>query len=78
MAKGDGPYKVVQKVGENTYKIELPGDMQISPTFNVRDLTPYIEDDEEHNEDLRANPLQGEEVDAHQIPRLNLVSHARF
>jgi len=33
----------VQKVGENAYKIELIGDMNISTKFNVGDLTPYIE-----------------------------------
>jgi len=27
MARGDGPHKVVQKEGENAYKIELLGDM---------------------------------------------------
>ena len=56
-------------MGENAYKIELSGDMQISATFNVRDLTPYYEDDEKHNKDLSANPLQGGEVDAEQTPR---------
>jgi len=54
LVRGDGPHKV----RENAYKTELLGDMQVSNTFNVRDLTPYFEDDEEHNEDLRANPLQ--------------------
>jgi len=43
MARGDGPYKIVSKVGDNGYKVELPGDMNISVTFNVGDLTPYIE-----------------------------------
>jgi len=33
--------------------------MIIFATFNVRDLTPYIEDKDEVHEDLRANPLQG-------------------
>ena len=42
MARGDSPYKVVQKVGGNAYKIELLGDMQVSTTFNVIDLTPYL------------------------------------
>ena len=42
---------MVQKVGENAYKIELLGDMQISATYNVGDLTPYLEDNEEHDED---------------------------
>jgi len=46
---------MVQKVGENAYKIELLGDMQISATYNVGDLTSHLKDDEEHNEDLRTN-----------------------
>ena len=44
---------MVQQVGDNTYKIELLGHIQMSPTFNVRDLTSYIEDNEKRNEDLR-------------------------
>ena len=53
---------------ENVYKIELLGDTQISFTFNVRDLTPYHEDNEEHDEDLRTNPLQGEGVNERKFP----------
>lgn len=34
----------------------------ISPTFNVEDLSPYVEDDE--LADLRANPLHPGEDDA--------------
>jgi len=44
-------------VGENAYKIELPGDMQVSATFNVEDLTPFFKDNEKHDEDLMTNPL---------------------
>ena len=64
MARENGPYKIVQRVGDNAYKIELPGDINISATFNIRDFTPYIEDEGEGNEDLRANLFQGREVDA--------------
>ena len=46
MARGDGPHKIVHKVGDNAYKAELRGDMNISTTFNVRDFTPYIEDED--------------------------------
>jgi len=31
--------------------------MQISVRFNVGVLTPYIEDEDKHNGDLRENPL---------------------
>ena len=55
MARGDGPYKIVQMVGGNASKIELSYDMNIFATFNVRDLSPYIEDEENNIEDLREN-----------------------
>ena len=68
---------MVKKIGENTYKIELLGDLQVSTTFNVGDLSPCHEDDERHNEDLRANPLQGGEVDVEQTLSLDLLSQTR-
>jgi len=63
MARGDDPYKIVQRIGDNASKMELLDDMKISTTFNIGDLTPYIEDKDEGNEDFRKNPLQGGEVD---------------
>ena len=57
MARGDDLYKIMQRVGDNAYKVELPSDMNISTTFNVGDLTSYIEDEDEDIGDLRANPL---------------------
>ena len=50
-----------ERIGDNAYKLELLRDMNVSTTFNVGDLTPYVEDD---FEDLRANPSQEGEVDA--------------
>ena len=78
MAKGDGPYKIVQRVGDNAYKVELPGDINIFATFKVGDLTPYIEDEDKDIGDLRANPLQGGEVDADQTMRPNSLSTSRL
>jgi len=63
MTRGDGPYEIMQKVGDNAYKIELAGEMNIPATFIVRDLTPCIEDEDEGHEDLRANPPWGSGVD---------------
>ena len=45
----DGPSKIIKKIRKNAYKLELPNDNNILPTFNVKDLRPY------HGEDLRAS-----------------------
>jgi len=46
MANGDDLWKIEQKVRDSVYKIELSGDMHISATFNVRNLTSHIEDED--------------------------------
>ena len=45
----DGPFKIIEKIGENAYKLQLPDEFEISPMFNVKDLRAY------HGEDLRAS-----------------------
>ncbi|XP_057993760.1 uncharacterized protein LOC131174440 [Hevea brasiliensis] len=54
----DGPFRVVERINDNAYKIDLPSGYNVSATFNVRDLFPSLEDDFEDGEelDLRANP----------------------
>ncbi|GJW93787.1 RNA-directed DNA polymerase [Tanacetum coccineum] len=44
--RGDGPFRVLQRINDNAYKIDLPGHYDVSATFNVADLSPYIEGDE--------------------------------
>jgi len=62
MVRRDGPCKVVQKVEENAYRIELLGDMQISATVNVGDLTSYLKDYKRHNEYLREILFKGKRL----------------
>ena len=40
-----GLFRILKKVGENAYKIELPPDMHIHPIFNVADLKQYYAPD---------------------------------
>lgn len=64
MVSGDGPFKVTERIGNNAYKLPLPGDMAISTTFNAGDLSPYLEDQFEGPLNLRENPPKEGEVDA--------------
>jgi hypothetical protein len=43
MPRGDDPFKVLEKINDNAYKIELPGDdYAVSSTFHVSDLSPFF------------------------------------
>src|SRR4051812_24892502 len=41
--RADGPFKVLHKINDNAYKLELPAGFGVSPTFNIADLKPYLE-----------------------------------
>jgi len=63
MLRGDGPFKIIERVGYNSYKLLLPREMVFSATFDIGDLSPYVGDCFEDPLDLRANPLEEWEVD---------------
>jgi hypothetical protein len=46
MPRADGPFKVLEKINENAYKLDLHADFGVSPTFNIADLKPYLGEDE--------------------------------
>ncbi|XP_021309124.1 uncharacterized protein LOC110432668 [Sorghum bicolor] len=57
--RGDGPFKVLKKINDNAYKIELPPEYSnVSPTFNVKDLLPFVGEPES-----RTTPSQEGEAD---------------
>jgi hypothetical protein len=48
MPHADGPFKVLEKINDNAYKLELPADFHtVSPTFNIADLKPYFGEQDE-------------------------------
>jgi hypothetical protein len=47
MPRADGPFKVLKKINENAYKLDLPADFGVSPTFNIADLKPYLGEEDE-------------------------------
>jgi hypothetical protein len=51
-----GPYKVLAKINDNAYTLELPLDFGISPTFNFSDLKPYMGEEDELKS--RTAPIQ--------------------
>ena len=38
----DGPFVVIRKISNNAYKMDLQGKYEISNSFNVTDLIPFI------------------------------------
>jgi len=62
MPWSDGPFEVIEKIGPNAYKIDLLGDYGVLATFNVADLSPYYDKDEQFLS-LRPNANKSEEYD---------------
>jgi len=61
MPTTDGPFKVLAKINDNAYKLDLPVNFEVSPTFNITDLKPYL--GEEAKLELRTTQMQEQEDD---------------
>jgi hypothetical protein len=47
MHRAHGPFKVLEKINKNAYKLDLPTDFGVGPTFNIADLKPYLGGEDE-------------------------------
>jgi hypothetical protein len=47
MPWADGPFKVLEQINDNAYKLDLPVDFGVSPTFYIADLKPYLGENDE-------------------------------
>jgi hypothetical protein len=61
MPRADGPFKIIEKINDNAYKLELFPKFGVSPTFNISDLKPYL--GEEDTLESRTTPIQEGEDD---------------
>ena len=41
MPRADGPFKILEKINDNAYKLKLPAEFGVSPTFNIAYLTLF-------------------------------------
>ncbi|KAH9792707.1 hypothetical protein KPL71_004239 [Citrus sinensis] len=53
LPRGDGPFQVVARINDNAYKLDLPGEYNVSATFNVSDISPF-----DVGKDSRMNPFE--------------------
>ena len=57
--RGDGPFRVLQRINNNAHKLELLSKYgNVSATFNVSDLSLFDVGDEDDGADLRTNPFE--------------------
>jgi hypothetical protein len=47
MPRAAGPFKVLTKINDNAYVLDLPMEFGVSTSFNVADLKPYLGEDDE-------------------------------
>jgi hypothetical protein len=47
MSSAAGPFKILAKINDNAYKLELPPKLEVSPSFNISDLRPYLGEEDE-------------------------------
>ncbi|GJY43103.1 RNA-directed DNA polymerase [Tanacetum coccineum] len=72
--RGDGPFRVLKKINDNAYKIELPSHYNVSATFNVADLSPY-KGDSDDEPDSGSSLFQEGEDDADAVnDRVNVTN----
>lgn len=61
--RADGPFRVLKRINDNAYKIDLPGHYNVSATFNMSDLSTFLPEVDDPL-DSRTSPFEEGEDDA--------------
>ncbi|KAG8497231.1 hypothetical protein CXB51_008425 [Gossypium anomalum] len=69
LPRGDGPFQVLERINDNSYKLDLPGEYNVSATFNVADLSFY-----DIGDDLGANRFEERRNDTTILPELSAAN----
>jgi hypothetical protein len=79
MSRAADPFKILAKINDNAYKLELPPEFGVSPSFNISDLRPYLGEEDEISS--RTTSMQEGEDDegintlATIIPFIEILGH---
>nr|GEX71852.1 zinc finger, PMZ-type [Tanacetum cinerariifolium] len=76
--RADGPYRVLKKVNDNTYKLELLGHYNVSATFNVVDLSPYKGEGDNYPDSRSSLSEEGEDDAVNDTNYINLTLSMYF
>jgi len=57
-----GPFQILKKINDNAYQLDLLFEYGVHSTFNISDLIPFLGSMDDEYQDLRANPLQADDV----------------
>jgi hypothetical protein len=72
MSRAARPFKILAKINDNAYKLELPPVFGVSLSFNISDLRPYLGEDDEM---LSRTTSMQEEEDDEDINTLATIIH---
>jgi len=57
---------VLEKINDNAYKLDLPGEYNVNASFNVADLSSF-----DVGDDLRTNPFEEMGNDTNQVAKIS-------